>query len=211
MASRPRASSTSSGAIPVVFLTANADQATFERACSTAPYGYVLKPFSQHDLLMALDLARQRARIDADLRQHSLTFEAISAAVADGIVVTDGDGHVRYCNPAAEQLLDFPLNVAVGRLYADVAPTLQPRDALTDVARPAEATLIAGSGELFPCASCARRWSILVATWWARCTRSPTCAPCTAAKMPVAPATLWPGLPSRRHPWPWHCSTNRAN
>lgn len=136
--------------IPVVFLTANADQATFQRACSTAPYGYVLKPFSEHDLLMALDLARQRARIDADLRQHSLTFEAISAAVADGIVVTDSDGHVRYCNPAAEQLLGFALNVAVGRLYADVAPTVEPRHALTGAERAAETTLIASSGEHVP-------------------------------------------------------------
>jgi PAS domain S-box-containing protein len=137
-------------AIPVVFLTANADQATFQRACNTAPYGYVLKPFSEHDLLMALDLARQRARIDADLRQHSLTFEAISAAVADGIVVTDGDGHVRYCNPAAEHLLGFALNVAVGRLYVDVAPTLRPREALTGVERPAEATLVSSTGEHIP-------------------------------------------------------------
>lgn len=136
--------------IPVVFLTANADQATFERACSTAPYGYVLKPFSEHDLLMALDLARQRARIDADLRQHSLTFEAISAAVADGIVVTGSDGQVRYCNPAAEQLLGFPLHVAVGRLYGDVALTLQPRDTRAGAARAADITLLASSGEHVP-------------------------------------------------------------
>ena len=32
--------------IPVIFLTALSDQKTFERALATAPYGYIIKPFS---------------------------------------------------------------------------------------------------------------------------------------------------------------------
>src|SRR5262245_54411543 len=31
--------------VPIVFLTAFADQSTVDRACATQPYGYLLKPF----------------------------------------------------------------------------------------------------------------------------------------------------------------------
>ena len=36
--------------VPVVFLTAHADEATVERSSSAAPYGYVLKPFDEGEL-----------------------------------------------------------------------------------------------------------------------------------------------------------------
>ncbi len=36
--------------IPVVFLTAYADQATLARAKITEPFGYILKPFEEREL-----------------------------------------------------------------------------------------------------------------------------------------------------------------
>lgn len=45
---------------PVVYLTAHADPATFERAKITEPYGYVLKPFKEMELRTAIELAMYR-------------------------------------------------------------------------------------------------------------------------------------------------------
>lgn len=46
--------------IPVIFVTAFADNATIERASETGPYGYLLKPFGEKDLLSAIAVALSR-------------------------------------------------------------------------------------------------------------------------------------------------------
>jgi DNA-binding NarL/FixJ family response regulator len=45
-----------------VYLTANSDLSTVERAKATEPYGYVLKPVRPLDLRCCLELALHRAR-----------------------------------------------------------------------------------------------------------------------------------------------------
>ncbi|MCB0319301.1 MAG: response regulator [Bdellovibrionales bacterium] len=55
--------------IPVVYLTAHADDATLERAQVTEPYGYVLKPFSEIELRTALKLALAR-HFQSTLQSH---------------------------------------------------------------------------------------------------------------------------------------------
>ncbi len=43
--------------IPIIYLTAYADNATFERAKKTHPFAYIVKPFVEKDLGFAIDLA----------------------------------------------------------------------------------------------------------------------------------------------------------
>ncbi len=48
------------GAMPIIYLTANADEATFNRAKSTKPYAFISKPFKQLDLQRAIELTITR-------------------------------------------------------------------------------------------------------------------------------------------------------
>jgi signal transduction histidine kinase/CheY-like chemotaxis protein len=50
--------------VPVIYLTAYADNATLARARATEPYGYVLKPFQEKELRAVIDMALQRAASD---------------------------------------------------------------------------------------------------------------------------------------------------
>jgi CheY-like chemotaxis protein len=43
--------------IPVVYLTALADEDTLQRAKATEPYGYILKPFEERELYTAIEMA----------------------------------------------------------------------------------------------------------------------------------------------------------
>ncbi|MGE5657931.1 MAG: ATP-binding protein [Actinomycetota bacterium] len=43
--------------IPIVFLTAHADDATVKQAASTHPQGYIVKPFEERDLSVAIQIA----------------------------------------------------------------------------------------------------------------------------------------------------------
>ena len=55
--------------IPVVYLTAFADQKTLERAKITEPYGYLLKPFDDRDLHIAIDIGLYKHRMEKKLRE----------------------------------------------------------------------------------------------------------------------------------------------
>lgn len=46
--------------MPVIYLTANADEGTFNRAKSTRPYAFISKPFKQLDLQRAIELTLSR-------------------------------------------------------------------------------------------------------------------------------------------------------
>jgi signal transduction histidine kinase len=54
--------------IPVVFLTAHADVVTIERATNTGPFGYVVKPFQEKDLHVAIELGIARYEAEKNLR-----------------------------------------------------------------------------------------------------------------------------------------------
>jgi DNA-binding NarL/FixJ family response regulator len=43
--------------IPFIYLTAHSDEMTLERAKMTLPYGYIVKPFKEKDLLAGLEMA----------------------------------------------------------------------------------------------------------------------------------------------------------
>ena len=43
--------------LPFIFLTSHADRGTLDRAKNTFPYGYILKPFDENDLMTALEIA----------------------------------------------------------------------------------------------------------------------------------------------------------
>ncbi|NES98311.1 MAG: hybrid sensor histidine kinase/response regulator [Desertifilum sp. SIO1I2] len=54
--------------VPVVYLTAYADRETLERAKITLPFGYVLKPFEERELTIAVEIALSRHQIECELQ-----------------------------------------------------------------------------------------------------------------------------------------------
>src|SRR5579871_5643742 len=90
--------------IPSVFLTAQADQATFQRAAHIAPFGYVFKPFHEKDLVIAIEIALHRYRMEQGLRNSELTYATMVNSIADGVIATDAEGRVCFLNSMAEKL-----------------------------------------------------------------------------------------------------------
>lgn len=50
--------------IPVIFLTSNSDDATFQQAIKTKPYAFISKPFQKSDLERTLKLTLQRIKVE---------------------------------------------------------------------------------------------------------------------------------------------------
>jgi diguanylate cyclase (GGDEF)-like protein len=61
--------------IPIVYLTAHADESTLRRAKITQPLGYVVKPFDERGLHAAVELALHRHRTQSTLRTLALVDE----------------------------------------------------------------------------------------------------------------------------------------
>lgn len=57
--------------IPVIFLTAYSDTKTLGRAKVTEPYGYIVKPFKDQDLLCNLEMALYKHEKEKELWQQS--------------------------------------------------------------------------------------------------------------------------------------------
>lgn len=58
--------------IPFIYLSANSDKDTFNLAKQTAPYGFLVKPFREKDVLVMLDIA-------ANLHEEHLSLAKMSA------------------------------------------------------------------------------------------------------------------------------------
>jgi signal transduction histidine kinase/DNA-binding response OmpR family regulator len=56
--------------VPVVFLTAYADERTLQRAAAVAPYGYLLKPFDEKELYVTVLIAACKHRAFAELDER---------------------------------------------------------------------------------------------------------------------------------------------
>ena len=52
--------------VPFVFLTSLSDRGTLERAKKTLPYGYIVKPFNEQDLLSAIEMALYKHSVELD-------------------------------------------------------------------------------------------------------------------------------------------------
>lgn len=76
------------GHIPIIYLTANSDEATFNRAKSTKPYAFIAKPFKQLDLQRAIELTISRmAENDNSTPPENKTAEGQPFILSDRIFV----------------------------------------------------------------------------------------------------------------------------
>ena len=89
---------TSDLGIPVIFLTAFADEKTVERAKLVGSYGYLIKPFQDRDLKVTIEMAIQRSSQERELRRSEKHFRTLATVSAAGIYMADAKGAYRYVN-----------------------------------------------------------------------------------------------------------------
>jgi two-component system, response regulator PdtaR len=73
--------------IPFIYLTAHADEPTYTRAIPTRPSAYLLKPFHESELIIALELALQQPVSTADKTSLSRVTELDKGISADVIYI----------------------------------------------------------------------------------------------------------------------------
>lgn len=106
--------------IPVIFLTANADRVTLDRAKIAEPFGYIVKPLAAATLNTSIEVAVYKHRTERELAEREAWLATTLGSVADAVVVTDPEGRVVMLNRAAEILTGCLEAEAKGRAISKV-------------------------------------------------------------------------------------------
>jgi len=56
--------------LPVIFLTAFSNQSTIERAGKAEPYGYLIKPFDEEELVNSIETALSKHSMESKMRKE---------------------------------------------------------------------------------------------------------------------------------------------
>ncbi|MBI1751348.1 MAG: response regulator [Acidobacteria bacterium] len=106
--------------IPVVFLTAFADETTLKRAKDSAPYGYLLKPFDERSLHSTIEMALYRHRMEQELKASESRMRSIVEHALDLVVILDQAGRISYSSPAAAKTLGYAFGERHGQPAMDL-------------------------------------------------------------------------------------------
>ena len=113
--------------IPVVFVTAYADNERLERAKLTFPFGYRLKPIQERDLKITLEMALFVAEMDAKRRQtesellkREETHRALVEGLPDIVMRFDREGRHLFVSRNVEEVVDLTADRFIGRTHREL-------------------------------------------------------------------------------------------
>ena len=106
--------------IPVVFLTAYADEETVRRARITEPFGYLLKPFEDSQLRTTIEMALYKHAAERKLRQSERRYAVTLSSIGDAVIATDELLRVTFMNRVAEKLTGWAQAEAIGQPLMDI-------------------------------------------------------------------------------------------
>jgi PAS domain S-box-containing protein len=113
--------------IPVVYLTAHADEFTVERATKTDPFGYIVKPFQSSSLHSTIKVALQRHQTEIRAQTAQISLGNTLENIGSGIIVNDRQGIVTFINAIAQQMSGWSaadaVGVAVDRVFCLIRET----------------------------------------------------------------------------------------
>ncbi len=116
--------------IPVIFLTAYADEKTLSEAKEAGAYGFLVKPFQGIDLKSTIEVALAKSstvkRIKTEQERSAIALEEserrykqIIENVSDLIYTTNKKGIILYANPSALRVTEYSQEEITGKLYVD--------------------------------------------------------------------------------------------
>jgi DNA-binding NtrC family response regulator len=92
--------------LPFLYISANTNQSTLEAVKETQPYGFMVKPFRERDLIVMLDIAKYRFDIEQNAEiQESETHEQIEGIIGKSPLLQDVIEKIRVVAPTDTSVL----------------------------------------------------------------------------------------------------------
>lgn len=105
--------------LPIIYLTALTDGITIERAKMTNPYGYLMKPFQEEQVVTLLEMAIHKFTVENKLRESEEKFKAAVGSISEALIVVNEDFTVNYINKSAEEISGLNLEEIEGNIFTE--------------------------------------------------------------------------------------------
>lgn len=91
--------------IPLIFLTSYSSSQILDRAKKTNPFGYIIKPFNERELINTIEIAFYKHETELKLRESERKYRELSESIQQIILECDLEGKINYLNQPGMQLL----------------------------------------------------------------------------------------------------------
>lgn len=91
--------------IPVIYITAYADDETLKRAKITGPFGYIIKPFEDRELSLTIEMALYKHKTESSIKESRRWLETTFNSIGDAVITTNPHGVIKSVNKAASLML----------------------------------------------------------------------------------------------------------
>ena len=106
--------------VPVIFLTAHANPEVLDRAKRTYPFGYLVKPIRQADLVSAIEVALYKHQMERKLKQREAWLATTLRCAGNGVIITDAGGRIEFLNDLSKGILCINDQDVIGGNFCDV-------------------------------------------------------------------------------------------
>ncbi|MFW5500446.1 MULTISPECIES: HD domain-containing phosphohydrolase [unclassified Maridesulfovibrio] len=105
--------------IPIIYLTAYADNDTLVRAKITEPFGYIIKPFEDRELNLTIEMALYKHHAESTLNDNRRWLKTTFDSIDDAVITTDHHGRIKSMNKAACLLMESDIEGMFGRDFQE--------------------------------------------------------------------------------------------
>lgn len=141
--------------VPIIYLTANADKSTVERARITEPYGYINKPIHERDLFTNIDSALYKFQMESRLRESEEKYRNLIESINDIVYATDENGCITFISPRITELTGYKVDEILGNnfdtfLHKDDSRRVKDMFTrnITDIMEPVEYRILSRTGAI---------------------------------------------------------------
>lgn len=106
--------------IPVVYLTAFGEDGTVQHAKVTEPYGYIIKPFQDRELHIAIEMALYKKQAEASIQKVERWLATVLKSIGDAVIASDNEKRITFMNAVAEKLTGWSQESALGKKLTEV-------------------------------------------------------------------------------------------
>ncbi len=108
--------------IPVIFLTAFADDTYVERARNVQPFGYILKPFQEREIKACIEIALHKKGIERQLQESEERHRSVVETAGEAIIIVDHCGSIVSWNHTAETIFGYASAEVAGQPFTRMIP-----------------------------------------------------------------------------------------
>lgn len=107
---------------PIIFLTALTDEGTLNKVKESQPFGYIVKPFNEVELLSNIQVAIHKSKAEKEVKNNYELFQAAINSIDQAFLLFDHEDKLFYLNKRSEEMLNERFEKLIGQKADTILP-----------------------------------------------------------------------------------------